>query len=51
MHVGLMWVHVTFSRLFCVSAVKGRGLGEMIRPHSLHRRTPNTATARPLCCV
>lgn len=41
----------SFSRLFCVLVVKGRGSGEMMSPHSLHRRTPNTATARPLCCV
>lgn len=42
---------ISFSRLFCVLVVKGRGSGEMMSPHSLHRRTPNTATARPLCCV
>lgn len=51
MHMDSMWVQVTLSRLFSVSAVKGRGFGDMIRPHSLHRSTPNTATARPLCCV
>lgn len=39
------------SRLLCVSVTKGRGLGDTMSPHSLHRRTPNTATARPLCCV
>lgn len=39
------------SRLLCVSVVKGRGSGDTMSPHSLHRRTPNTATARPLCCV
>ncbi len=42
---------MTSSRLFSVSVVKGRGCGDMSRPHSLHRSTPNTATARPLCCV
>lgn len=41
----------SFSRLFCVLLVKGRGSGDMRSPHSLHSRTPNTATTRPLCCV
>lgn len=39
------------SRLFSESVVNGRGFGDTSRPHSLHSSTPNTATARPLCCV